>query len=118
MVLSLDDFATWLRARVGEATDNGRFLVVGYCYAPNNERGITLLVTARRFFGEVGRLFGEEYPDQHLSLGRPQYLDLEPLEKQALLEQRSLRSRAQSLVELLEMKMMALKVPGGSTLAH
>jgi Lon protease-like protein len=47
-----------------------------------------------------------------------QYLDLEPLEKQALLEQRCLRTRAQSLVELLEMKMMALKVPHGSTLAH
>ena len=56
--------------------------------------------------------------DEDLINALAQYLDLEPLEKQALLEQRCLRSRAQSLVELLEMKMMALKVPGGSTLAH
>jgi Lon protease-like protein len=56
--------------------------------------------------------------DEDLIHALAQYLDLEPLEKQALLEQRCLRSRAQSLVELLEMKMLALKVPGGSTRAH
>jgi Lon protease-like protein len=47
-----------------------------------------------------------------------QYLDLEPLEKQALLEQPGLRSRALSLVELLEMKMMAARAPGASNVAH
>jgi uncharacterized protein len=56
--------------------------------------------------------------DEDLVNALAQYLDLEPLEKQALLEQQCLRSRAQSLVELLEMKMMALKAPGGSTLAN
>jgi len=56
--------------------------------------------------------------DEDLINALAQYLDLEPLEKQALLEQQCLRTRAQSLVELLEMKMMALKAPGGSTLAH
>lgn len=56
--------------------------------------------------------------DEDLINALAQYLDLEALEKQALLEQRCLRSRAQSLVELLEMKMMALKAPGGSTLSH
>jgi len=56
--------------------------------------------------------------DEDLINALAQYLDLEPLEKQALLEQQCLRTRAQSLVELLEMKMMALKTPGGSTLAH
>lgn len=56
--------------------------------------------------------------DEDLVNALAQYLDLEPLEKQALLEHPCLRSRAQSLVELLEMKMMALKVSGGSTLAH
>lgn len=56
--------------------------------------------------------------DEDLVNALAQYLDLEPLEKQALLEHHCLRSRAQSLVELLEMKMMALKVSGGSTRAH
>ena len=47
-----------------------------------------------------------------------QYLDLEPLEKQALLEQPCLRSRAESLVELLEMKIMMARTPGRSSVAH
>src|SRR5581483_1172638 len=57
--------------------------------------------------------------DEDLVNALAQYLDFEPLEKQALLEHDGLRSRAQTLVELLEMKMLALKVAGGgSTLAH
>jgi uncharacterized protein len=47
-----------------------------------------------------------------------QYLDFEPLEKQALLEQPSLRARAESLVELLEMKIMMARTPGLSNVAH
>jgi len=57
--------------------------------------------------------------DEDLVNALAQYLDLEPLEKLALLEHGCLRSRAQTLVELLEMKMLALKVSGGgSPLAH
>jgi uncharacterized protein len=47
-----------------------------------------------------------------------QYLDFEPLEKQALLETPSLRARAESLVELLEMKIMMARTPGLSNVAH
>ena len=47
-----------------------------------------------------------------------QYLDLEPLEKQALLERSCLRARAESLVELLEMKIMMARTPGRSHIAH
>jgi Lon protease-like protein len=47
-----------------------------------------------------------------------QYLDLEPIEKQALLEQAGLRARAESLVELLEMKILMARTPGLSHLAH
>ena len=47
-----------------------------------------------------------------------QYLDLEPLEKQALLEKPCLRTRAESLVELLEMKIMMARTPGMSNVAH
>jgi hypothetical protein len=57
-------------------------------------------------------------PDEDLINALAQYLDLEPLEKQALLEQRSLRARAESLVELLEMKILMAKTPGASHVAH
>ena len=56
--------------------------------------------------------------DEDLVNALAQYLDLEPLEKQALLEQHSLRTRAESLVELLEMKIMIARTPGISNVAH
>jgi Lon protease-like protein len=56
--------------------------------------------------------------DEDLVNALAQYLDLEPLEKQALLEQPCLRSRAASLVELLEMKMLAARAPHASNVAH
>ena len=56
--------------------------------------------------------------DEDLINALAQYLDLEPLEKQALLEQPSLMTRATSLVELLEMKIMVARTPGVSTVTH
>ena len=56
--------------------------------------------------------------DEDLVNALAQYLDLEPLEKQALLEQPCLRTRAESLVELLEMKIMMARTPGASNVAH
>jgi hypothetical protein len=56
--------------------------------------------------------------DEDLVNALAQYLDFEPLEKQALLEKASLRARAESLVELLEMKIMIAKTPGLSNVAH
>ena len=56
--------------------------------------------------------------DEDLIHALAQYLDLEPIEKQALLERPCLRTRASSLVELLEMKMMAARAHGGSNFAH
>ncbi len=47
-----------------------------------------------------------------------QYLDLEPIEKQALLEHSTVLTRAQSLVELLEMKIMMARTPGTSGTTH
>ena len=55
--------------------------------------------------------------DEDLIHALAQYLDLEPLEKLALLEQPCLLSRARSLGELLEMKLMASRTPP-SHLAH
>jgi Lon protease-like protein len=45
-------------------------------------------------------------PDEDLVNALAQYLELEPVEKQALLERDSLLSRCQSLIELLEMKVI------------
>jgi uncharacterized protein len=56
--------------------------------------------------------------DEDLVNALAQYLDFDPLEKQALLEQPCLRSRASSLVELLEMKLMAARTPGASHVLH
>jgi len=44
--------------------------------------------------------------DEDLVNALSQYLDLEPLEKQALLERESLLARCRSLIELLEMKVL------------
>ena len=56
--------------------------------------------------------------DEDLVNALAQYLDLEPLEKQALLEHDSLRSRAESLVELLEMKILMARTPCVSHVPH
>ena len=56
--------------------------------------------------------------DEDLVNALAQYLDLDPLEKQALLERHCLRSRAESLVELLEMKILMARTPGLSRAAH
>jgi uncharacterized protein len=56
--------------------------------------------------------------DEDLINALAQYLDFEPLEKQALLEKGSLRTRAEALVELLEMKAMMARTPGVSNVAH
>jgi len=56
--------------------------------------------------------------DDDLVNALAQYLDLDPLEKQALLEQPCLRTRAASLVELLEMKKMAARTYCESHFAH
>jgi Lon protease-like protein len=45
--------------------------------------------------------------DEDLVNALAQYLDLEPLEKQALLERDGLLARCRSLIELLEMKVFA-----------
>jgi Lon protease-like protein len=56
--------------------------------------------------------------DEELVNALAQYLDLEPVEKQALLERQCLRSRAESLVELLEMKIMLGRTAAVSHVAH
>ena len=87
--------------------------------APTIERS---LYGARRFEPAEGGGRDSKIPptmaDEDLVNALAQYLDLEPLEKQALLEQHSLRTRAESLVELLEMKLLIARTPGVSNVAH
>ena len=56
--------------------------------------------------------------DEDLVNALGQYLDLDPIEKQALLEHDCLRSRAESLIELLEMKILTARMPAPRNLAH
>lgn len=56
--------------------------------------------------------------DEDLVNALAQYLELEPVEKQALLERDGLLARCRSLIELLEMKVIVAKNPGGSAWAH
>jgi Lon protease-like protein len=48
-------------------------------------------------------------PDEDLVNALAQYLELEPVEKQALLEREGLIERCRSLIELLEMKQLAAR---------
>jgi Lon protease-like protein len=56
--------------------------------------------------------------DEDLVHALAQYLDLDPLEKQALLQHDSLRRRAESLAELLEMKLLIARLPNLPNVAH
>jgi Lon protease-like protein len=56
--------------------------------------------------------------DEDLVNALAQYLDLEPVEKQALLERPCLRTRAEALVELLEIRDLTARTPHGSSVAH
>ena len=56
--------------------------------------------------------------DEDLVNALAQYLDLEAIEKQALLEQPSVPERARALIELLEMKALIARSPSASQLPH
>jgi Lon protease-like protein len=61
---------------------------------------------------------GEAMSDEDLVNALSQYLDFEPLEKQALLERPCPRSRAEALIELLEMRLLLQRTPGASRTPH
>jgi uncharacterized protein len=56
--------------------------------------------------------------DEGLVNALAQYLDLEPVEKQALLEEPSIPERASALIELLQMKAWLARNPSASALSH
>lgn len=57
-------------------------------------------------------------PDEDLVNALAQYLDLEPVERQALLEAEHIVARASALVELLDMRLLMSRTPGHHGVAH
>lgn len=64
------------------------------------------------------RRFPVAMSDEDLIHALAQYLELDPLERQALLERDSIADRGAGLVELLEMKLLAPKVPHAGRHVH
>ncbi|MGH9148514.1 MAG: LON peptidase substrate-binding domain-containing protein [Vicinamibacterales bacterium] len=64
------------------------------------------------------RIGGTTLSDEDLVNALAQYLDLEPVEKQALLERDGLPSRCQSLIDLLEMKLITARHKTALSRAH
>jgi Lon protease-like protein len=64
------------------------------------------------------RIGGTTLSDEDLVNALAQYLDLEPVEKQALLEREGLPSRCQSLIDLLEMKLITARHKAALSRAH
>jgi uncharacterized protein len=67
--------------------------------------------------GRRERQFPPDIPDEDLVNALAQYLELDPLERQALLESDGVVSRAKMLLELLEMKVLVDK-PRGDERVH
>jgi Lon protease-like protein len=79
---------------------------LGALIAPSGEpRGSEFAITAAM-------------PDHDLVNALAQYLDLDPVEKQALLELDGVAERAAALIELLEMKLLMGRTASGPQLAH
>jgi Lon protease-like protein len=66
----------------------------------------------------AARALPQQMPDDELINALAQYLELEPIEKQALLERDGALARCRSLVELLEMKALMEKGLGGGAYRH
>jgi hypothetical protein len=66
----------------------------------------------------AGRGLPSAMPDEDLVNALSQYLELDPVEKQALLECDGPLARCRSLVELLEMKTLSARGLGGDGLVH
>lgn len=79
---------------------------------------VETLLAPSQHEGGIDARAAEALSDEDLINALAQYLALEPLEKQALLEQPSCVDRGRALVELLEMKTMLARTTGSSNLSH
>ncbi len=70
------------------------------------------------FEGTMESRLPQNMPDDDLINALAQYLDFDPLEKQALLERLGPLARCRSMIELLEMKALLKNSAGGAGLIH
>lgn len=70
------------------------------------------------FHGTMESRLPQNMPDDDLINALAQYLDFDPLEKQALLERPGPLARCRSMIELLEMKALLKGSAGGDGLVH
>jgi Lon protease-like protein len=68
--------------------------------------------------GSTERRLPANLADDEVVNALSQYLDLEPIERQALLECRSPSDRCQLLLELLEMRALTTRPPSGQAAVH
>ena len=79
---------------------------------------IEALIAPSERDGGIDPRVTEAMSDEDLVNALAQYLDLEPIEKQALLEQPTVLRRARALIELLEMKTLIARHPSVYPLAN
>ncbi len=70
------------------------------------------------FDGTMESRLPQNMPDDDLINALAQYLDFDPLEKQALLERLGPLARCRSMIELLEMKALLKNTPGDAGVIH
>lgn len=70
------------------------------------------------FEGTLERRLPQHMSDEDLVNALAQYLEFEPLEKQALLERNGPLARCRSMIELLEMKALLKKSSGDAGMIH
>jgi len=117
LIIGEDQFRAYRRART-EAMPEPALTSQDRVLLRQQRARIEALIAPSERGGGIDPRAAEAMSDQDLVNALAQYLDLEPIEKQALLERNCLRSRAEALVELLEMKLMVGRTPGASHVAH
>jgi Lon protease-like protein len=115
-VVGEDHELSYRRAQIEELTDEWR------------ETDRTTLQQERQKLDGLLRVAGEHLApeptlsgaiaDEDLINALAQYLELEPLERLALLEREGALARCRSLIELIEMKLLIARSPQGSAATH
>ncbi len=116
-IVEEDQTRAYRRARTAAVAD--RELTADDRADLRHQRGrIETLIAPSEQSGGVDPRAAAAMNDEDLVNALAQYLELEAIEKQALLEQPDVPARARALVELLEMKILMAKNPSNSPLAH
>ncbi len=116
-IVEEDHTCSYRRARTAAVHD--RELTADDRADLRHQRGrIEMLIAPSEQSGGIDPRAAAAMSDEDVVNALAQYLELEAVEKQALLEQPDVPDRARALVELLEMKILLAKNPSASPLAH